>query len=65
MQEGALAQAKKILGMIRRKYGNLAGPGGGFNMDGDAMYQEGKEEYEQWKKDIIDKWSDIPMITFG
>ena len=65
MQEGALAQAKKILGLIRRRYGNLPGPGGGAGSDGDAMYNEGREEYEQWKKDIIDKWSDIPMITFG
>lgn len=65
MQEGALAHAKMMVGTIRKKYQGGLGPSGGMTLDGDAMYQEGKEEYKQFKEDLIYKWGDILGITYG
>lgn len=65
MQEGALAYAKMILGRILRKYKNAPGPNGGMQTDGAELYSEGKEEFENFKKDLLDKWGDIPPITLG
>ncbi len=65
MQELALAHAKMILGRILRKYKNPPGPGGGVQLDGAELYQEGKEEFEQCKKNLLDMWGDIPPIQLG
>jgi hypothetical protein len=65
MQEGALAHAKMMLGLIRRKYRNPPGPNGGIQLDGTEMYQEGKEEYEKWKEELLTKWGDLPPITLA
>lgn len=58
MQEGALAHAKIILGRIRSKYQSPPGPGGGMQMDGQQLLQEGLEEYKQWKEDLIYKFGE-------
>jgi hypothetical protein len=63
MQEGALAYAKLILGRIRSKFSNPPGPNGGIQLDGQALLQEGKEELETWKRDLIYKFGDILPIT--
>lgn len=63
MQEGALAYAKQILGRIRSKFNNPPGPNGGVQLDGQALLQEGKEELEAWKRDLIYKFGDILPIT--
>jgi hypothetical protein len=60
MQEGALAHAKIMLGRIRSKFTAPPGPGGGMQLDGQQMLQEGLEEYKQWKEDIIYKFGE-PM----
>ena len=65
MQEGALAHAKMMLGLIRRKYSNPPGPNGGIQLDGAQMYQEGKEEYEKWKEELLTKFGDILPLTMG
>ncbi len=65
MQEGALAHAKMMIGTIRKKYQGGLGPSGGMQLDGDAMYQEGKAEYTQWKEDLIYKFGDTLGITMG
>jgi hypothetical protein len=65
MQEGALAHAKMIIGLIRRKYRNPPGPNGGIQLDGAELYQEGKEEYEKWKEELLTKWGDLLPITLG
>jgi hypothetical protein len=64
MWEGATAYAKQMLGMIRRKYLNPPGPNGGVQMDGQQLYQEGKEEEEKWKEDLIYKFGDgqLPIV---
>lgn len=65
MQEGALAHAKMMLGTIRKKYLSPPGPGGGMQLDGESMYQEGKQEYNQWREDLVYRWGDLPSITMG
>lgn len=67
MQEGALAHAKMILGLIRRKIRNPPGAGGGnsLQLDGAEMYQEGKEEYEKWKQDLLGTFGDILGPSMG
>lgn len=65
MQEGALAHAKMILGRIRGKIKNPPGPNGGIQLDGDQLMQEGKEEYEKWKEDLVYRWGDIPPMRMG
>jgi len=59
MQEGALAHAKIILGRIRSKYQSPPGPGGGMQLDGQQLLQEGLEEYKNWKDEIIYRYGDI------
>jgi hypothetical protein len=65
MQEGALAHAKMMLGTIRKKYQGGLGPSGGLTLDGEAMYQEGKELYQQWKEDLIYRWGEMGGISMG
>jgi hypothetical protein len=65
MQEGALAHAKMMLGLIRRKFMNPPGPNGGIQLDGQMMYQEGKDEYEKWKEDLINKFGDLLGPVLG
>lgn len=65
MQEGALAHAKMMVGTVRKKYQGGLGPSGGMTLDGEQMYAEGKQEYVQWKEDLIYKWSDIGGISMG
>jgi len=65
MQEGALAHAKMMLGRILRKYMNPPGPNGGVQLDGQMLYQEGKEEYERWKEDLIYRYGDVLPIQLA
>jgi hypothetical protein len=49
-----VAKAKEMVGMARRKVSSVPGPDGGqLGLDGDAMVQEGKAEYEQCIKDAL------------
>ena len=65
MQEGALAHAKIMVGRIRSKYTAPPGPGGGMQLDGQQILQEGLEEYKQWKEDLIYKFSGPLSISMG
>jgi hypothetical protein len=65
MQEGALAHAKMILGRIRSKFTAPPGPGGGMQLDGQQILQEGLEEYKQWKEDLIYRYSDVFGPSYG
>lgn len=56
MQEGALIYAKEILGRIRSKYQTAPGPGGGVQLDGQALIQEAREDKKQWMDDLIYRW---------
>jgi hypothetical protein len=63
MQEGALAFSKIMLGRIRSKYANPPGPGGGLQLDGQQLLQEGMDDKTQWEEKLINKWGDILPIT--
>jgi len=63
MQMGALAYAKIMLGRIRGKHQNIPGPGGGGQLDGQQLLQEGAEDLKQWREDLIQRWGDLPYIT--
>lgn len=63
MQEGALSYAKEILARIRGKFANPPGPGGGLQLDWQALQAEAKEEREKWKEELIYKFGDLPFIS--
>jgi hypothetical protein len=63
MQEGALTYAKEILGRVRSKYSSPPGPGGGMQLDGQALLQEAREDREKWFENLLYKFSDILPIT--
>ncbi len=65
MQEGALAHAMIALGHIRGKYGNLPGPNGGVQLDGDYMRTKGWELKEKWQEELMTRYGDILPITIG
>lgn len=52
LQQGALANAKIILGRIRSKYAKAPGPDGGIQLDGPALVKEGRRELQVFKDDI-------------
>lgn len=59
--EGALAEAKIVLGRIRSKFTAPPGPGGGLQLDGQQLIQEGREDLKTWKEELLNKFSE----TFG
>lgn len=58
LSEGSLLFAKENLGRIRSRIKNLPGPNGGVQLDGDTLLQEFREDYKQWKEDLIYKFGD-------
>lgn len=65
MFDGALALSQMALGMIRKKYQGSFGPSGGFSLDGESLYQTGKEGYEKFKENLLTHWADMPPITMA
>jgi hypothetical protein len=65
MQEGALAHAKMMIGRIRSKFTSPPGPGGGMQLDGQQILQEGLEEYKAWKEDLIYKFGETLGPSFS
>ena len=63
MQMGALAYAKIMLGRIRSRYPNIAGPNNSGGNDGQQLLQEGQEDFKQWREDLIGRWGDVLPIT--
>lgn len=59
MQEGALTYAKEILGRIRSKFSSPPGPGGGMQMDGQALLAEAREDRIKWKEDLLFRFGDV------
>jgi hypothetical protein len=58
-----LTYAKEIIGRIRSKYQSLPGPGGGMQLDGQALLQEAREDREKWFENLIYKFGDVLAIT--
>jgi hypothetical protein len=64
MQEGALAFAKIVLGRIRSRIANPPGPGGGVQLDGQAILAEGLQEKKDWEERLLTRFGDLlgPMM---
>jgi len=65
MQEYALSLAKIILGRVRSKYSNIPAPGGGVQLDGQALLQEGIEEKRRYEEELLTKWSEPCSVITG
>lgn len=52
VQEYAYSMAKAILGEARSKFGQLAGPSGGTQMNGTALIAEAKEQMEKLEDEL-------------
>jgi len=60
----AVAEGKKLLGLIRTKYANWPDVGGTRALMGQGMIAEGKAEQEQLKRDILN-WKRSSPIVIG
>jgi hypothetical protein len=65
MQMGALAYGKIMLGRIRSKFEQIPGPGGGGGLDGNTLLQEGREDLEKWRENLIIRYGDILPIDLA
>ena len=52
LQEYAYSFAKRIIGEARSKFSTIAGPGGGGQLNGDALKQEAVAEMEKLEEDL-------------
>ncbi len=60
-----LACSKQILGEARSMFGTIAGPQGGFSMNGDALKSEAKEMMDKLETDLkefIDQHRGMPLV---
>lgn len=65
MIEGALAFAKIMLGRIRTRIMNPPGPGGGLQLDGQIILEEGKQEKKEWEERLLSRYGGLDSITWG
>jgi hypothetical protein len=52
IQDYSLAVAKDIIGQAREKFGTIAGPGGGTQLNGAALKAEAKEEMDRLEEEL-------------
>ena len=65
IQRYALAGAKIILGRVRGKYRSLPGPGGGAQLDGGVLTQEGAQEKKELMEELMTEIEERPMFIVG
>lgn len=65
IQRYALACAKSILGRVRGKYRSLPGPGGGAQLDGGILTQEGAQEKKELMEELMLEIEERPMFIVG
>lgn len=63
IQRYALALAKQVLGQIRGKYKTLPGPGGGAQLNGDALIQQSEKELELLEKQLLSEFEEPPGFS--
>jgi len=63
IQRYALAVAKGILGEIRGKYKTLPSPGGGAQLNGDALTQQSEKEKDKLKEELLIEIEEPPVFT--
>lgn len=65
IQRYTLACAKEILGRVRSKFQVIPGPGGGAQMDGQLLVQEGREEKEKLMEELMMQIEEPPFFITG
>lgn len=61
LQRYTLAICKMILGEIRGKYSLLPSPGGGVNLNGDKLKEEGLQEKNNLKDELVNEITEPPL----
>ena len=63
MQRYTLASAKGVLGQIRGKYVILPSPGGGSQLNGEALLQQSREEKQLLLEELVNAIEMPPVFT--
>jgi len=63
IQKYALAISKVILGQIRGKYKTLPSPGGGAQLNGEALVDQGTKEQEKLVEDLLHEIEEPPVFS--
>lgn len=63
LQRYALAAAKGVLGQVRGKYSTLPSPGGGAQLNGDALIQQSQQEKEALKEELLTEIEEPPTFS--
>ena len=63
IQQYATAVSKGILGEIRSKYSMLPSPGGGAQLNGQALKQESVQEMEKLSQQLLQEIEEPPVFT--
>ena len=63
VQKYATAAAQVILGGIRGKYTTLPSPGGGAQLNGQDLIQQGTQEMEKLEEALLNEIEDPPVFT--
>lgn len=54
LREYTIAMCKQMMGEARSKFSTIAGPQGGFSLNGEAMKTEARAEMDRLEKELID-----------
>jgi len=65
LQKYASACATQLLGQVRGKFKVVPGPGGGTQLNGDALIQQANESKKALKDELISEVNEPPMFTTG
>jgi hypothetical protein len=63
IQRYTLAICKGILGQVRGKYRTLPGPGGGSQLNGDALLQQSEKELDMLDKQLMSEFEEPPGFS--
>lgn len=65
VQKYATSCAKELLGQVRGKFAIVPGPGGGTQLNGQALQQQAMQEKQALKQELITEVEEPPMFTTG
>lgn len=65
VQKYATSCAKELLGQVRGKFAVVPGPGGGTQLNGQALQQQAMQEKQALKQELITEVEEPPMFTTG
>jgi hypothetical protein len=65
VQKYSTACAKEILGQVRGKFAIVPGPGGGTQLNGQALISQAQQEKQALKQELMTEVEEPPMFTTG